>query len=199
MNRRNFLHSCLQAGLGAGAAAAMGRLNLMQAAMAASSGVGDYKALVCVFLAGGNDGFNMVVPTDSYFSTYAATRASLANEQASLLALSAAAPPAGEGEAYGLHAGMEGLQSLFNSGNAAVLANVGTLVVPTSQVAYRNGSVPLPPHLFSHNDQQALWQSPSASAVSQQGWLGRVMELVAAQNTQSLLPSAICLSINRCC
>ena len=194
MNRRNFLHSCLQAGLGAGAAAAMGRLNLMQAAMAASSGVGDYKALVCVFLAGGNDGFNMVVPTDSYFSTYAATRASLANEQASLLALSAAAPPAGEGEAYGLHAGMEGLQSLFNSSNAAVLANVGTLVVPTSQVAYRNGSVPLPPHLFSHNDQQALWQSPSASAVSQQGWLGRVMELVAGQNTQSLLPSAICLT-----
>lgn len=194
MNRRTFLNSCLQAGLGAGAAAALGRLNLMQAAMAASSGVGDYKALVCVFLAGGNDGFNMVVPNDGYHSTYSGTRASLALEQSSLLPLTAAAPPAGAGASYGLHAGMDGLQSLFNAGHAAVLGNVGTLVVPTSQAQYQNGSVPLPPHLFSHNDQQALWQSPSAIAVSQQGWLGRIMELVADQNSGSLLPSAICLT-----
>lgn len=194
MNRRNFLSSCMHAGLGIGAAATLGRLNLIQAAMADSTGVDDYKALVCVFLAGGNDAFNMLVPNDSYHGTYSATRAGLAIEQSTLLSLNALAPPIGEGQSYGLHAGMEGLQSLFNGGSAALLANVGTLVVPTTQADYLNARVPLPPHLFSHNDQQALWQGPTARGLSQQGWLGRVMELVAERNSQSRLPAAISLA-----
>lgn len=197
MQRREFLGCCVRAGLGVGAAAVFGKLNLMQAALAAQSapaGGSGFKALVCVFLAGGNDGFNMLVPDDDAgYGVYAASRSSLAVARGSLLPLTPLVPAPG-GERYGLHAGMTGLRDLFNSGTAAVVGNVGPLAYPITRSQYLAGSVPVPPRLFSHNDQQSLWQNRQGDRIETQGWAGHVAELLGDLNSSAELPTAISLS-----
>jgi uncharacterized protein (DUF1501 family) len=197
MHRRQFLNCCVRAGLGVGATAAFGKLNLMQAALAAQSepaGAPGFKALVCVFLAGGNDGFNMVVPNDDAgYGVYAASRSTLAVLRESLLPLAPLVPPSGGGQ-YGLHAGMTGMQGLFNAGAAAVVANAGPLAYPITRSQFLAGTVPVPPRLFSHNDQQALWQNRQGDRVETQGWAGHVAELLADLNAPAELPTAISLS-----
>ncbi len=152
-------------------------------ALAQTSTASDYKALVCVFLFGGNDGNNMVVPIDTTeFNQYQSARARLALGRETLLPIT---PSNGAGRRFGIHPAMPGLAQLFSSGKAAIAANVGPLLVPTTRAQYQARSVPLPAALFSHSDQQAAWQTGLADGSGRNGWGGRVMERVLAQGARN--------------
>jgi uncharacterized protein (DUF1501 family) len=146
-------------------------------------GFGDYKALVCVFLYGGNDSWSMVVPrADAEYNAYAAARRNLAIARDDLLPIA----PAGGGD-YGMHPTMSGLAGLFASGRCAVIPNVGPLIAPTTLDQYRAKSVPVPPQLFSHNDQQGQWHTLRGRQPAKTGWAGRIADVLAAQlQTQQL-------------
>ncbi len=181
-SRRRFLQrSLLAIGAGAGFLAAPGSLSLLNHAWAQQSSRGDdFKALVCVFLLGGNDGHNLLVPRgNTEYAVYANRRRGLTIPQASLLPLS---PLGGAPFEVGLHPQMPELQSLFNSGRAAFLGSVGALLRPVTRQAYDNRSALLPAQLFSHNDQQDFWQNlEQRSAVDStpaSGWAGRIADLV---------------------
>jgi uncharacterized protein (DUF1501 family) len=136
----------------------------------------DYKALVCVFLFGGNDSYNMLVPnTTAEYNAYAASRQNLALLQGDLLPIT---PASGMGADYGLHPAMGGIQGLFQQSKAAFVTNVGPLVEPTTKDQYYNKSVMLPPQLFSHNDQQDQWASLRGNVPSKTGWAGRMADLI---------------------
>lgn len=152
--------------------------------LAWSQGVGttapfpDYKALVCVFLHGGNDSFNMLVPnTTAEYNAYAASRQNLAIAQQDLLPINPVSLAPGS-NAFGLHPSMGGVQNLFETGRAAFVANVGPLVEPTTRDQYFNQSVTLPSQLFSHNDQQSQWHSLKGANTSKTGWAGRIADLI---------------------
>ena len=149
-------------------------LRLMNAAMAAEPSL-DYKALVCIFLYGGNDANNLLIPSDSFYTSYAGPRANLAIPQPSLLPLTIAE---GDGRQFGLHPNCTGMQELFNAGKLAMVCNVGTLVYPTTKTQYQQRTVPLPPQLFSHNDQQVQWQTSIPDQTSRTGWGGRCADLL---------------------
>ena len=138
----------------------------------------DYRALVCVFLHGGNDSFNMLIPnTGPEYSVYAASRQNLAILQEDLLPINPVSLTPGS-EAFGLHPMMGRMQALFEEGKAAFVANVGPLVEPTTKIEYQNQSVILPSQLFSHNDQQAQWNSLKGANTSKTGWAGRMADLI---------------------
>jgi uncharacterized protein (DUF1501 family) len=158
-------------------------LNLAAMGEAAAAGATDYKALVCVFLYGGNDYANTVVPYDlASHTAYKNQRAAIAIDRATLggtvLNPSVALPG---GRQYALAPELAPLVPVFDAGQMAVMLNVGTLVQPTTKLQFANKSVPLPPKLFSHNDQQSVWQS-SAPEGSTSGWGGRMGDLFAAGN-----------------
>ena len=159
-------------------------LSLVAAANAQTSS--DYKALVCVFLFGGNDGNNTVIPYDAAgYGQYAAVRpvASGINlAQSSLLPIQ----PANTTVPYGLHPALPELQSLFVQQNMAILAGVGTLTQPTTRSQYASGL--RPESLYSHSDQQAQWQSAISNAAAATGWGGRMADSVAAYNSASGFP-----------
>ncbi|MEL7187080.1 MAG: DUF1501 domain-containing protein, partial [Pseudomonadota bacterium] len=115
----------------------------------------DYRALVCVFMFGGNDAFNMLVPrSNAEYAVYQNSRQNLAIAQQDLLPITT---PGTGLTTYGLHPSMAGVQGLFEAGNAAFVTNVGPLIEPTTKDEFFQGSVELPPQLFSHNDQQDQW------------------------------------------
>ena len=157
---------------------------------------GSYKALVCVFLYGGNDYANTLVPYDTASHTkYSTIRSGIALPRSALDA-SVLAPttPLPDGQQYAFHPAMTGLRALFNGGQAAVQLNVGPLVVPLSRAQYSGGNrtlYPLPPKLFSHNDQQSVWQSSSPEG-STVGFGGNMGDLAIASNTNSLFT---CMSV----
>ncbi len=190
MNRRQALKHMLCASASSALFTALaGKLSLAQAATRSSRRLlgDDYRALVCVFQYGGNDALNMLVPRDAAgYATYSTSRSGLALPQANLLQLSPSVPPSGGGS-YGLHPGMQGLQSLFNTGKAAILANVGPLQYPITKAQYQAGSVPVPAQLFSHSDQQVLWQMPTAEAADRRGWGGRLADLFFSSNPNQQL------------
>ena len=137
---------------------------------------GDYKALVCVFLFGGNDSFNMLVPrSNAEHSVYAQSRQNLAIAQQDLLPIT---PATQTGVDFGLHPSMTAMQSLFDAGRVAFVNNVGPLVEPTTKDQFFSQSVALPPQLFSHNDQQDQWHSLKGNSVSKTGWAGRMADLI---------------------
>ena len=146
----------------------------------------DYKALVCVFMFGGNDGNNTVIPLDSAgYAQYATARPAASGiqlAQASLLPIQ----PANTGTPLGLHPALAQVQALFKQNKAAVLANVGTLLAPTSQAQYTAGQRPL--SLYSHSDQQAQWQSSISSSAAGTGWGGRLADAVASYNAGAGFP-----------
>ncbi len=157
---------------------------------AASGQAADYKALVCVFLYGANDAHNTVVPFDAAsYAPYAQARPALAWQPAELQVL---APTAGlpAGKQLALPAQLAGIKQLFDQGRCAIVSNVGPLIQPTNRTEYLAKSVPLPPKLFSHNDQQSVWQA-SAPEGARYGWGGRIGDLLASQNATSALT---CLS-----
>jgi uncharacterized protein (DUF1501 family) len=153
--------------------------NTLAASSLPTSSVSDYKALVCILLAGGNDSYNMLVPHgNSEYHEYQTVRSNLALPQSSLQALNGTH----SGKQLGLHAGMPELASLFNSGDAAFVANVGTLVEPTTLSRYQSGSAKLPLGLFSHADQIMHWQTSVPDSRSARGWGGRVADILHSLN-----------------
>lgn len=187
-SRRNFLTRC--GALALGGTSGLATLTQMQLAHAQTTG-DDYKALVCIFLFGGNDAFNMLIPREqSVYDTYANTRQNLAVIRDDLLPISAASQAYSE---FGLHPQMADVQTLYNSGNLAFLANVGSLVEPVTKVAYQNRTVQLPPQLFSHNDQQGYMQSLQSNS-DRNGWAGRAADILGSMNDNANLSMNISLS-----
>lgn len=199
--RRAFLRRSTQLGL-AGTALPFA-LNLAAMGEAAALTATDYKALVCVFLYGGNDYANTVVTyDDDSYNKYATIRGGsgqagggIAIPKADLAAtLLNPTVPLAAGRQYAMHPAMTGMANLFNTGKAAVQLNVGPLIVPLTRTQY-NGSnrtlYPIPPKLFSHNDQQSVWQSSSPEG-STVGWGGNLGDLALSSNTNSLFT---CISV----
>ena len=138
----------------------------------------DYRALVCLFMFGGNDSFNMVVPnTLAEYNAYAQSRQNLAVAREDLLPINPISFAPGS-EPFGLHPAMTSLQQMFESGAASIVANVGPLIEPTTKDQFVNQSVALPPQLFSHNDQQDQWLSLRGKTPSKTGWAGRMADLI---------------------
>ncbi len=151
--RRNFLRQ-MAAAIACGGSASIGvPLALMATALESknyfsASGKKGYRALVCVYFCGGNDAWNLLVPTDSAgYAEYANSRGGLALRSQDLLRVNAKS----DGE-FGLHPSCIELQDLFNAGHLAAVANVGALLRPTTAASFSNKSVPLPAQLFSHAD-----------------------------------------------
>lgn len=170
---------------------------------AAAQSANDYKALVCIFLYGANDHYNTVIPYDvathtNYYNIRKGTPTAgtvydgiaIGRNALSATALSTALS---DGRLMALNPEMSALKTLFENKRASILMNVGPLVVPTSRIQYDNKSVPLPPKLFSHNDQQAYWQSSFQTEGGAKGWGGRTADLLLSNNSKSTLT---CISIN---
>ena len=209
VSRREFLGSACCAAVGAtGLLSALGSLRLMGAAANPSNGpqlpptagaiASDYKALVCLFLNGGNDANNLIIPMGTGpasdaagFLAYAAARSNLAIPRTGLLPIT---PKTSDGRTWGLHPSMVELQGLFNSGKTAFLANTGTLVYPTTKTQYNARSVPLPRQLFSHSDQQVQWQHSVPDKPTSTGWGGRIADLVNAFNTSDQISMSISIA-----
>ena len=150
-----------------------------------------YKALVAIFLHGGNDAFNMIVPTSGgAYDDYARARLEVALPRNQLLGLGAA----DNGVEFGAHPAMSGLQSLYQQGHAAVLSNVGTLVEPIQDGQVRSASTRRPPRLMSHNDQQDQWQKDAPTSLEALGWAGRAADLLAPSLSDQLLPVGLSYS-----
>ena len=193
-SRRRFLKSANCAALSSiGIFNTIANLRLMSNAVAAPpAGPDDYRALVCLFLHGGNDSYNMLVPTTaSEYTNYAAVRTNLALPQSSVLPL--AATDTG-GRSFGLHPSLPQLQGLFNDGHAAFIANVGTLVEPTTVATYKNGSADRPLALFSHNDQRREWQTSVPQSSLKTGWGGRLADRMMAFNPSNAVSMNISLA-----
>ena len=158
-------------------------MGLLNAAAAANrpvySSSNNYKALVCIMLNGGNDSYNMLVPRGtSEYAEYATVRTNLALAQSSLLPINSLNP---DGKSYGLHPNLGNIQTLFESGDAAFVANVGALVRPTTVadfVAKNN----LPVGLFSHPDQRTHWQTSVPQDLDALGWGGRLADILYTNN-----------------
>ena len=177
MQRRDFLKRSL-VGLGGASSlwATTSQFNLVNAATSANSFT-DYKALVCVFLLGGNDSLNMLIPTDQRaYDQYAATRQNLA------VARNAALPIKVTNTQYssvGLHPSLAALHTIYEQGNMALVANVGPMIEPVSKADILTGRVMLPPQLFSHSDQQNHWQTAHPQQAALTGWAGRMADMLS--------------------
>jgi uncharacterized protein (DUF1501 family) len=185
-SRRAFLKRAAACSIMGGASPFV--MNLAAIGEAAAATASDYKALVCVFLFGGNDYANTVTPYDQpSYDLYANLRGTIAHTRDSL-AQTILFPTTGlpGGRQYALAPGLAPLIPLFDAGRLAVVLNVGTLIQPTSKTAYTNKSVPLPPKLFSHNDQQSFWQASNPEGATS-GWGGRIGDLLQAGNGTATL------------
>jgi uncharacterized protein (DUF1501 family) len=180
-----------------GAAGAPFALNLATIGSAAAQNAsGGYKALVCLFMFGANDHANTVLATDSTsWTQYLNVRTTSEAGSIALPAVGAAGGvlpvtplSAQAGRSFAFHPGLVQLKGLFDSGRAAVISNVGPLIMPTTLAQYKAGSVRLPPKLFSHNDQQSLWQAYAPEGAAY-GWDGRMGDLMAANNTNPVFTS----------
>jgi uncharacterized protein (DUF1501 family) len=171
--RRDFMKAAI------GSAGALGALGKFGEMNALASPTAPYQALVCIFLAGGNDGNNLVVPiktAQQSYSLYAQGRQSLALPQSALLPIQNGA------DSYGLHPNMPEVQALYNNGNAAIVTNVGMLVQPTTKAIFQsNNGALLPAQLFSHSDQVSQWQTAIPNGTANTGWGGRVEDSLLAQ------------------
>lgn len=193
--RRELLMMAARALPAVGAWSVAGRLTEMNALAACAD---DYRALVCVFLFGGNDGNNLVVPVttpatnpDNSYEVYARVRGGLALAQDTLQLIQT-----GKGDTYGLHPSLKELAELYTTKkNVAVLANAGTLVAPLTRASYQEKTAALPANLFSHLDQQTAWQTAAAQGFSTTGWGGRVADAMADCSTGKL-PMIVSLSGN---
>ena len=202
-SRRRFIGQCCAAVGLTGMASTLASLRATAAAASLSSSPSsstpptagavpsDYKALVCVFLNGGNDASNLIIPTGSDYAAYASARSVLALPQSELLPLN---PKTSDGRTFALHPGMAEIHDLFGSGQAALLANVGTLVEPTTRAQYLANTAKLPRQLFSHNDQQVQWQSSVPDRPFTTGWGGRAADLVNSLNTNHQVSMSVTLN-----
>jgi uncharacterized protein (DUF1501 family) len=184
--RRDLLRLACCSAAGASLVSGLSKFGLVSAL---AQGTTDYKALVCIFMFGGNDSNNMLVPTDSRYTQYLQARSVLALPQSQLLPLQI------NGQSiYGLHPNMPEMQGYFNSQKSlAIVANVGTLVQPTTQATYR-AFKNLPENLFSHSDQQDQWQSAQLAGTPVSGWAGKVADNVQTFNASAQFPPILSIS-----
>jgi uncharacterized protein (DUF1501 family) len=178
-------------GIGAINAAVPWGINLATLASANAQTINDYRALVCIYLGGGNDHLNMVVPYDtSSYNMYSQVRGTLAKSRTDLAALTATNQG---GREAGFHPAFrvapdatltESVQTLYDKQRIAVVSNVGPMIVPTTKANFGSPSVPLPPQLFSHSDQSNVWMSSVADG-GQNGWGGRFGDVLASNNTNA--------------
>ena len=225
ITRRDFLRRAACAAVGTAAmTSAIRDLRFMNAAIADQSVPTDYKALVCIFLAGGNDSNNMIIPTaSSEYANYAAIRtANLALTQNALLNLqvpgSTPAPDYSvgtgiapglsgnyvdtDGHSYGLHPACPELAKLFYEGKLAPLLNAGTLIYPITKAEYNSGKKIFggqiqpsrPPQLFSHADQVTQWQTSIPDQPPLTGWGGRCADLLNAANTNNSISLSVSIA-----
>ena len=188
ITRRDFLRSSACAVGGMALASSIDTFGVVHALTPQAAT--DYKALVCVFMNGGNDGNNMFVSLDQYNEySNVRTAAGLAIAQASLLPVSPVS-----GGSYGFHPNMAEMQNLFNQGKLAVLCNNGPLVEPLTRTTYQNGTGKKPLQLFSHSDQVGLFQTAIANNVSQTGWGGRLADKTTGLNGPATFPSNVSIA-----
>ncbi len=164
--------------------------NLMQAAYAAGP-YNDYRALVCVFLFGGNDSHNMIIPLNpgigGEYDKYAIGRGNLAIPSANAIPVNAGI----SGRSFGFHPSMTGLANIFNADRKlAAIPNAGVLLQPTSLAQYQ-AQTNLPPQLFSHSDMQSHWQTGRADYPALTGWGGRMADLIESANANSQVSVSI--------
>lgn len=191
MQRRTFLEmlaaSIPSSTMGLGSLAAMGSLSAQTAS--------DTKFMICLHMQGGNDQSNLIIPTSTAeYADYRNARPSIALTSTSTRSIS---PDGFSGPALGLHPNLSYVAQLFNEGKAAILANVGNLVVPVSRTQWNGGkpTVPVPVQIFSHNDQEAQWQTASPQVQGSSGWLGRTADLLQSTYTSSSSKVPMNLSI----
>ena len=192
--RRTFLKK-LALGVGSSSLlATQGKLQLMQSAMAADtnySNLTDHKSLVCIFLFGGNDAFNMLVPYEqNAYNQYKNARSGMALSRESLLPL--------KGNQHAFHPSMPDLQKLYDNDKLAIAANIGAIMEPTTRTSFQNESVQLPADLFSHSHQQEFWETGTTakSSVHPPGWGGRMMDMLISANSNPSEPALFSLAGN---
>lgn len=184
LSRRDFFRQASCAALGTLASSNMIRdLRILNSAALLAYPT-DYKALVCIFMSGGNDSNNLVIPhIQSEYDNYAALRGNiLAIPRANLLDLTGPsyAPLNSDGHDYALHPSCTGLRTLFGESKAALLFNTGTLAYPITSAQYKSKSIPVPPQLFSHSDQVQQWQTNIVDQPALTGWGGRCADILNA-------------------
>ncbi|MEW4925723.1 DUF1501 domain-containing protein [Algibacter sp. 2305UL17-15] len=142
---------------------------------------GDYKALVCLMMSGGNDSFNMLIPKgNTEYNEYATTRSNLAIPQNDVLQIH---PNTSDGRTFGLHPSLGDMRQIFETGNLAFLSNVGTLIEPSTKTDIKSKVVKTPLGLFSHSDQVQQWQTGKPSERTNIGWGGKIADLVQSMNS----------------
>ncbi|MGA9334453.1 MAG: DUF1501 domain-containing protein [Rudaea sp.] len=203
-SRRQFLRrvACSSVACASGSAL-FGQLSLMNSALAASCAsyppVTDYRALVCLFLAGGNDSFNLLIPSDSTrYAIYNTSRSGPAPDGMAIdpAALIPVHPTTLDrtSDQYGMHPSCPELASAFDNGNLAFIVNTGTMLQPTNKTQYNTPGYPLPPQLFSHADQQAQWQFGQPVQNGSVGWAGLAADRLSVLNPGMTIPMSITLS-----
>ena len=189
-SRRDFMRLTCCSAATATMVSGLSKFGLVSALAQATS---NYKALVCIFLFGGNDANNLVVPIDTAgYTNYQTIRANLSLAQGSLLPLQIG------GQAnFGLHPNLPELQTLFNVNKSplALLTNVGTLVQPTTRQNYQSRAA-VPENLFSHSDQQEQWQTTQLSGLPNAGWAGKVADKIQGLNTGAQFPPILSVAGN---
>ncbi len=184
-SRRDFFKTIGGAAIGSAAISTTLRdFRLINSALAQGPGGGafsDYKALVCIFLNGGNDSNNMIVPRGALHANYASIRQNLAIPESSLENLT---PINNDGNEYGFHPSCPELADLFHAGKLATVFNVGPLLYPTNRLQYQKKTVALPPQLFSHSDMVTHWQTSLPDQPPRTGWGGRVADYLHPYQTQ---------------
>ena len=190
LTRRDLIRQSCCAAAAFGMASSFSRFGLINALAQAPT---DYRALVCVFLFGGNDANTLLIPNDAAgYANYLAKRGAIANgglalTQGSLLPITSITQQNGQ-TAFGLHTNLPEVQALFNSGKLALLANVGPLSQPVTRSDYVNKAKPVPANLFSHADQQQQWQTLELDGFYKTGWAGRLADNITGLNTGSVFP-----------
>jgi len=185
-SRRQFLKTASLMSI-AGAASPFA-LNLAAISAASAATSPGYKALVCLFFYGGNDHTNTLIPYDqTSYDQYLLARDTIAIPRAQLAGTTTGEVISQQNREFAFHPALTAFKTHWDAGKLAVVANVGPLVVPTTRQQYVNRSVPLPPKLFSHNDQQSVWQAYQPIGEGAKiGWGGRIGDLLMSQNTNTL-------------
>src|SRR3984957_5048070 len=191
LTRRELLRKSCCAAAAVGMASSYSRFGLINALAQAPS---NYQALVCIFLFGGNDANNMLIPMDTAgYANYLKFRidvnsGGLALPQNTLLPITAKTAQNGE-TSFALHPNLTDVQSLYNSGKLAFLANVGPLSEPITKAQYQGKLLTIPANLFSHADQQQQWQTLELDGFYKTGWAGRMADNIEPiYNSSSLFP-----------
>lgn len=192
-SRRNFIGQVSCAAVGSTAFYSTLTSLLMSTRVSAQSlpSAGGHKALVCLFLDGGNDSFNMLVPQEpAEFQRYRTARTEMGLQGDSLLPIADSAT----GRAFGLHPNMAAMQGLYNDGDLAFVCNTGTLIEPTSLTAFENRSARVPLGLFSHSDQVMHWQTSTPDKRDSKGWFGRMADVLGSLNETAKISMNVSLA-----